>query len=134
MRGKKFKAGARREEGKYPHGSWTDEQRNLSLQDLPPFWLSHDGTRTALLLSHRALLAMLLRRALSSPRHDSAHPFLFMRGVPSGTIYPSLGAMRTAPLLLREFAKVSSASAWFRSSRDLQPGFAHTVEKVLDQV
>ena len=55
MRGKGFKAGARREEGEYPNASSTDEQRRSRLEELPPFGLSNGGPLAALLLSHRAL-------------------------------------------------------------------------------
>src|SRR6185295_13894238 len=71
--------GARRKNILY--GSSTDEQRRSSLKDLQPCGLSSGGPLAALLLGHRALEAMLPRRALPAARQNSAHPCLFMRWV-----------------------------------------------------
>jgi len=68
-----LRQGARREN--ILHESLTDEQRWRSAKDRQPFGLSRAGPLAALLLSHRALVAMLLRRALPEARHDSTHPF-----------------------------------------------------------
>ena len=74
MRCRRFEAAARREEGEYLHRSSTDEQRRSSLKDLQPCGLSSGGPLAALLLGHRALEAMLPRRALPAARQNSAHP------------------------------------------------------------
>jgi hypothetical protein len=65
--------GARREN--ILHGSSTDEQRRLSPKDRQPLGLGAGGPLAALLLSHRTLAAMLLRRALPAARQHPAHPF-----------------------------------------------------------
>ena len=57
------------------HGSLTDEQRRRGDKDRQPFGLSSGGPLAALLLSHRTLPAMLLRRALPSAHQNFAHPF-----------------------------------------------------------
>src|SRR5678815_2136481 len=56
------------------HGSLTDEQRRSSAKDQQPFGLCSGGPLAALLLSHRALAAMLLRRASPAARQNTAHP------------------------------------------------------------
>src|SRR6185295_19877674 len=74
VRCKRFEGAARREEEEYLHRSLTDEQRRSSLKDLQPCGLSSGGPLAALLLGHRALVAMLPRRALPAARQNSAHP------------------------------------------------------------
>jgi hypothetical protein len=69
-----FGVAARREEGEYPQGSSTDEQRSRRAKDRQPFGLAWGGHLAALLLSHRATLAMLLRRALPNALPKPAHP------------------------------------------------------------
>ena len=66
--------GARREN--IPGGSSTDEQRRRRAKDRQPCGRFSGGRLAALLLSHRALAAMLLRRALPDARRKTAHPFL----------------------------------------------------------
>src|SRR6185503_9804855 len=75
VRCQRFATAARREEGAYLHRSVTDEQRRSSGKDRQPFGLCSSGPLAALLLSHRALVAMLLRRALPAARQSKAHPF-----------------------------------------------------------
>src|SRR6185437_4656014 len=65
--------GARRENILY--GSSTDEQRSSSVKDRQPSGLFSGGRLAALLLSHRARLAMLLRRALPDARQKTARSF-----------------------------------------------------------
>jgi len=65
--------GARRENILY--GSLTNEQRRSSGKDPQPCGLSSGEPLAALLLSHRAPLAMLLRRALPAARQNLAHSF-----------------------------------------------------------
>jgi hypothetical protein len=72
VRGKRFKAGARREEGEYPNESWTDEQRRRRLKDLLPFGLRNGGPLAALLLSHPAAAGRL--RSFVAPRQRPAIP------------------------------------------------------------
>ena len=81
MRGKRFKAGTRREEEENPHGSLTDEQRGRSLKDLPPFGLRFCRAAGSVASQSQSAMAMFLRRALSAARQTSAHSFLFMRWV-----------------------------------------------------
>jgi hypothetical protein len=57
------------------YGSSTDEQRSSSGKDRQPGGLFSGGHLAALLLSHRALEAMLLRRALPAARQKTARPF-----------------------------------------------------------
>src|SRR5713101_9696385 len=71
--------GARRENILY--GSLTDEQRCCSGKDPQPCGLSSGRPLAGLLLSHRAPLAMLLRRALPAARQSLAHSFPIMRWV-----------------------------------------------------
>jgi len=65
--------GARRENILY--GSLTDEQRHCCGKNPQPCGLSPGGPLAALLLSHRAPLAMLLRRALPATRQSFAQSF-----------------------------------------------------------
>jgi len=74
VRCQRFGAAARREEGEYPNGSSTDEQRSSGGKDRQPSGLFSGGRLAALLLSHRAPMAMLLRRALPDARQKTAHP------------------------------------------------------------
>ena len=78
MRCQGFFASARREEGEYPQGSLTDEQRSGGEKDRQPAGLASDDTLAALLLSHRALTAMLLRRALPACHQTPAHPISYL--------------------------------------------------------
>jgi hypothetical protein len=70
-----FGAGARREEGEYLNRSSTDKQRSPRAKDRQPCGLAWGGRLAALLLSHGAILAMLLRRALPNARPKPANPF-----------------------------------------------------------
>ena len=62
-RGEGFLTQARRERRAYPQGSVRSEQRSLRQKDPPPCGLCRNWPVASLLLSHRALAAMLLRRA-----------------------------------------------------------------------
>jgi hypothetical protein len=75
VRCQRFDPTARREEGEYPQGSLTDEQRSGGVKDRQPGGLASADRLAALLLSHRALTAMLLRRALPAGQQKPAHPF-----------------------------------------------------------
>ena len=69
-----FGAAARSEQGEYPQRSSTDEQRRRSSENRQPSGLAWNGPLAALLLGHRAVSAMLPRRALPRARSMPAHP------------------------------------------------------------
>jgi hypothetical protein len=76
VRCERFGAAARRGEGEYASdGSLTDEQRGGSVKDPQPLGLWSAKPLAALLLSHRALSAMLLRRALPKIWQTTVHSF-----------------------------------------------------------